>query len=159
VLHVQHLRWYPHIRTWHRRIECLIKHTDYTEYVGEDLATLPRHQWNRGRRWAALHERKREDHLGFRHPRVLVDVGMAMAARGRRRIRRRHGARPRSCARRRLGFQRRSRCGGLGLGLKLGQPLGRPLSPFYRWPRFLGRQRPRPQVCTSSGRFPAKKTY
>jgi hypothetical protein len=53
---------------------------DYAEYVGEDPATLLRHQWNRGRRRAALCEIEREENLGFRHPRVVVDVGMATAA-------------------------------------------------------------------------------
>jgi hypothetical protein len=59
VLHMQHLRWYPHVRAWHHHFECVIKHTDYAKYVGEDPAALPRHRWNRGRRRIALHERER----------------------------------------------------------------------------------------------------
>jgi hypothetical protein len=57
----------------------VIKHKEYAKYVGEDPAALLHCQWNRGRRWAALHtrEREREEHLGFRQLRVVVDVGMA----------------------------------------------------------------------------------
>jgi hypothetical protein len=41
VSHVQHLRWYPHVRAWRHRVERVIKHTDYAEYVSEDPAVLP----------------------------------------------------------------------------------------------------------------------
>jgi hypothetical protein len=154
VFHMQYLRWYPHVQAWHRHVKRVIKHTDYTEYVGDDPAALPRSQWIRGSERAVLRE-KREEHIGFRHPRVVVDIGVAMVARWRWwwRTRRQH------CVRRHLGFWCRRSCGGLGVGMWLGQPLGRPLAPFYTWPRPLGCQRPGPQVWTSSCRFPAKKTY
>ena len=42
VSHVQHLQRYPHVRSWRRRVERVIEHTDYAEYVGEDPAALPR---------------------------------------------------------------------------------------------------------------------
>jgi hypothetical protein len=60
VSHVQHLRWYPHVWAWRHRVERLIKHTDYMEYVGEDPAALLHHQWNWAIRRAALHGRERE---------------------------------------------------------------------------------------------------
>jgi hypothetical protein len=41
---MQHLRWYPHVRAWRHRIEHVIKHRDYAEYVGEDPVALPRHR-------------------------------------------------------------------------------------------------------------------
>jgi hypothetical protein len=51
-----------------------------------------------------------EEHLGFRHPRIVVDVGMATEAQGRRRRR----TRRQNVAGRRLGFRCMRRCGGLG---------------------------------------------
>jgi hypothetical protein len=74
-LHVQHLRWYPHVQAWRHRVERVIKHMDYAEYVGEDPAALPHHRWNRGRRRVALQERERE------REREDVDNGKATATR------------------------------------------------------------------------------
>jgi hypothetical protein len=45
------------------------------------------------------------------------------------------------------------------LEMRLVLPPGRPLDPFYRWPRLLGWPRPSPQVWTSSGRFATKEDY
>jgi hypothetical protein len=44
---MQHLQWYPHVQAWRHRVERVIKHMDYAEYVGEDSAVLPHHRWNR----------------------------------------------------------------------------------------------------------------
>jgi hypothetical protein len=51
---------YPHVRAWRYRVEYVIKHTDYTEYVSEDPVVLLCHRLKRGRRRAALRERERE---------------------------------------------------------------------------------------------------
>jgi hypothetical protein len=60
----------------------VIKHKEYAKYVGEDPAALLRHRYNQGRRRAVLHAREREEHIGFRQLRAVVDVGMVSAHEG-----------------------------------------------------------------------------
>jgi hypothetical protein len=74
VSYVQYLWWYPHIRAWSRHIKCVIKHTDKEEYVGEDMTPLSHHQWNRGRRRAALWGREREERVDNKEA-AARDVG------------------------------------------------------------------------------------
>jgi hypothetical protein len=115
VSHVQHLRWYPHVRDWHRRVERVIKHMVYAEYVGEDLAALPRHQWNRGRRRVAHRRRERKEVYDDEASVMeVVAADWQQLASGSNGGRRRGGG----GGPRRLGFGR----GGLGHGVPLASP-------------------------------------
>jgi hypothetical protein len=53
----------------------MIKHMDYTEYVGADPAALLCHRWNWDRRQAVLHREERE----IEREEVDGDDAMAMA--------------------------------------------------------------------------------